>query len=320
MSDDYEILPPENNLIRLDDRHEAEFINPAAIYLLNLGSSASKSTMSSFLNIVARMLGYNTLHDCDWPSMRRHHLQMIIQMLKDSGKAPSTINTYLSALKGVAYEAWCLKQVDGDTLERIRAVKSVKGTRLPKGRALGRNEIRALLDCCLKDEKARGLRDLALMSVLIGCGLRRGEIVELDISSIITQERAFRVIGKGNKERYSFMPKSTWDNVQLWIEQCRGDGAGPLFARIRKNDDITTDRMTGQAIHYILNQRQVQAGIEKCAPHDLRRTFATMMMDNGEDIMTVKDSLGHASVNTTQRYIRHGHDKMKQAAERMTGI
>ena len=322
MSNKYEVIPAsENNRITsFGSEDDAKNINPAVMYLLSLEAETSKTTMDSFLNIVARMLGYNTLYDCDWPSMRRHHVQMIIEMLKNSKRAPSTINTYLSALKSVAYEAWCLKQIDGDTLERIKAVKTVKGTRLQKGRALLTDEIKALIQCCNEDCSAIGVRDKTILTVLIGCGLRRSEVVGLDMSSIIAQEKAFKVLGKGNKERISYMPPAVWENIQTWIGRYRGDGSGPLFPRIRKNEDVTSERVTSQAVHYLLEKRQIQAGIKKCAPHDLRRTYATIMIEDGVDIMTIKDSMGHASVNTTERYLRHGNDKMKKAAEGFKGF
>lgn len=306
----------------LTNFHEGDSLlqNPAVIYLVSLGSKSSRATMSSFLNIIAKMIGFNSLHDCNWASIKRHHVQMIIEMLKNSNKSPATINTYLSALKGVALEAWSLQQIDSDTLQRIKAVKSVKGSRIPKGRALQENEIRALMESCTGDKSAKGARDTALISVLIGCGLRRSEIVSIDIEHIITQEKAFKVMGKGNKERYAFMPDSVWNNVLSWIDNYRGEGSGPLFQRIRKNEDITNGRLTSQAILYILEQRRIKSGIAKCAPHDLRRTFATILINDGEDIMTVKDSLGHADISTTQKYIKQGHDKMKKAAERFSGL
>lgn len=60
-----------------------------------------------------------------------------------------------------------------------------------------------------------------------------------------------------------------------------------------------------------------QAGIEKFAPHDLRRTFASAMLDNGEDIVTVKDAMGHSSIATTQKYDRRGLDRLKKASQRL---
>ncbi len=67
-------------------------------------------------------------------------------------------------------------------------------------------------------------------------------------------------------------------------------------------------------MYHILNERRLQCGIDNCAPHDLRRTFASMMLDNGEDLITVRDAMGHASVTTTQKYDRRGDARLRRAA------
>ena len=113
------------------------------------------------------------------------------------------------------------------------------------------------------------------------------------------------------------MPAGTWLRLQTWIDQVRGEAAGPLFTRIRRFDTLTNDRLTDQAVYHILQVRQLQAHIARCAPHDLRRTFATAMLDNGEDLITVKDAMGHASVTTTQQYDRRGEERLRQARDRL---
>lgn len=291
--------------------------NPAVAYLISLGSRRSRQTMGSFLNIVARMIGYQNLRDCAWESMRRHHVQAVIQMLSDSDRAPATINTYLAALKGVALEAWTMKQIDTDSYQHIKQVRSVRGSRLPKGRALEKHEVRSLYFTCENDRSSKGLRDAAILGVLVGCGLRRSEVVALDMESVITRDRALRVLGKGNKERIAYVPDGAWQRLMRWVDEVRGEQPGSLFQRIRRFDDVTADRMTDQAIYHILETRRIEAGLEKFAPHDLRRTFASAMLDNGEDIITVKDAMGHASVTTTQKYDRRGDERLKQASRRL---
>ncbi|WP_387492640.1 tyrosine-type recombinase/integrase [Photorhabdus sp. RM96S] len=291
--------------------------NPAVAYLISLGSKRSRQAMGYFLNIIARMIGYQDLGDCAWSALRRHHVQAVLEMLRDAGKAPATINTYLSALKGVALEAWTMKQLDTDSFQHIKQVRSVKGSRLPKGRALDKKEIRALFFTCETDRSSRGLRDAAIMGVLLGCGLRRSEVVALSYENIICREQALKVRGKGNKERLSYMPASTWERLMKWVEEVRGDYPGPLFPRIRRFDDVTNNRMSDQAIYHILDTRRVEAGLDKFAPHDLRRTFASALLDNGEDLITVKDAMGHASVATTQKYDRRGDERLKKASQRL---
>lgn len=292
-------------------------VNPAQAYLLSLNSARSRQTMASFLNIVAGMLGAGSLQDCSWGALRRHHVLAIIELLRDAGRAVATVNTYLSALKGVAGEAWMLKLMDVESYQHIRAVRQVRGSTLPRGRALKREEIRALFAVCEADRGSAGLRDAALLAVILGCGLRRSEAVTLSYEDILPGERALRVQGKGNKVRLAYVPDGAWQRLLLWVDQIRGESPGALFTRIRRHDDVRTDRLTDQAVYHILQVRQRQAGLEKCAPHDLRRTFASAMLENGEDLITVKDALGHASVTTTQKYDRRGEERLQHARDRL---
>ncbi|MHA1081257.1 tyrosine-type recombinase/integrase (plasmid) [Enterobacter ludwigii] len=292
-------------------------VSPARAYLLSLNSPRSRQTMASFLNIVAGMLMASSLDTCSWGSLRRHHVMAVIELLRDTGRATATVNTYLSALKGVAKEAWMLKLMDVESFQHIRAVRNLRGSRLPRGRALPPEEIRVLFLTCEGDRSSLGPRDAAMLAVILGCGLRRSEAVGLDFSDVVTQEQALRVLGKGNKERLAYMPAGTWQRLQTWIDEVRGEKEGPLFTRIRRFDTLTNDRLTDQAVYHILQVRQCQAGIPKCAPHDLRRTFATAMLDNGEDLITVRDAMGHASVTTTQQYDRRGEARLRKARDRL---
>lgn len=289
--------------------------NPAVSYLASLGSKKSRQSMTSILNIVARQLGSFSLSACNWEYMRRHHVQALVAQLVDSGKAPSTINNYLAALKGVAMEAWTMGLISTDEYQHIKHVKSVRGYRIPKGRALSRAEISRLIGVCEEDTTAKGVRDAAMISILIGCGLRRAELVSLDYESILLRDQGLRIIGKGNKERMSFMPNSTWSRVEYWINEIRGDVEGPLFTRVRRFDDVTYDRLTDQAVYHILEERRKEAGLEEFSPHDIRRTFASTLLDGGQDIVTVKDAMGHSSIATTQKYDRRGDDRLKKASE-----
>lgn len=293
-------------------------LNPAQAYLIGLSSLASRRTMGSFLGIVSKMLGFSSLQNCAWESLRRHHVRGLLEMLAVSGRAPATINTYLSALKGTVREAWMMKLIDTESYQQIQAVRAVRGSRLTRGRALSPAEIHALFTNCEHDSGCKGPRDAAMLAVMLGCGLRRSEVIGLDYASILPQEQALLVRGKGNKERLAFMPETVWLRVFTWIETIRGESEGPLFTRIRAGDDVTFQRLTPQAVYHILNERRTHSGLIECAPHDLRRTFASMMLDNGEDLITVRDAMGHTSVTTTQKYDRRGDERLRRAADKLT--
>lgn len=322
--------------------------NPVTAYLISLESPASRRTMISFLGISARELmaartkgafkankiteeaaksmlaaldsksTKEIVHSFDWALITRPDIQVIVESLKNKELAPSTINTYLAALKGVAYEAWNMQLMDNDRYALIKGMRSVKGHRMPKGRALTTREIKALYAACQRDRTARGIRDAAIISVLLACGLRRAEVVSLDYEDIDFDLASLSVLGKGNKERVAFLADSSMEKLEEWIDEVRGEAPGPLFTRIRRFDDVTGDRLTNQSIQYILNTRREEAGIEnRFSPHDLRRTFASEMLNNGEDLITVKDAMGHSSISTTERYDHRGVERLKRASQRL---
>ncbi|MFM2484042.1 tyrosine-type recombinase/integrase [Celerinatantimonas yamalensis] len=291
--------------------------SPAVGYLISLQSKRSRQTMKSFLTIVAKILGYNTLLDCPWSSLRRQHIQAILEKLLSEGRSPATVNTYLAGMKGVMLEAWTMKLIDTESFQHIRQVKSVKGTRISRGRSLSTFEVQQLFKLLANDHSAKGIRDAAILAILLGCGLRRAELVALNYEDIEVARKILIVMGKGNKQRRSFMPDSSWLRLCTWIEDIRGEYSGPLFTRIRRFDDVTMNRLSDQAIYHILQTRQQEAGIPPFAPHDLRRTFASMMLENGEDIVTVKDAMGHASISTTQRYDHRGDGRLVRASQRI---
>ncbi|HGP4145021.1 TPA: tyrosine-type recombinase/integrase, partial [Enterobacter roggenkampii] len=190
------VIPPDGDFLPALTGGEGP-VSPARAYLLSLNSPRSRQTMASFLSIVADMLGSASMDACSWGSLRRHHVMAVTELLRDSGRATATVNTYLSALKGVAKEAWMLRLMDVESFQHIRAVRNLRGSRLPRGRALLPEEILALFSTCEDDGSSIGLRDAAMLGVILGCGLRRSEAVGLDLSDVVTTERALRVLGKG---------------------------------------------------------------------------------------------------------------------------
>lgn len=292
--------------------------NPALAYLMSLSSKRSRRTMATCLNLAAQILGYDGLHSYPWRELRRHHVQAVRERLSSMGRAPATINTYIAALKGVALEAWGMKQLDTDRYLHIKQIRPVRGSRLPRGRALEDPEITQIICTCENDKTVRGVRDAAILSILFGCGLRRSELVALNFEDVLWQEEAIRVLGKGNKQRLAFMPDGVVERLRTWIDEVRGDQPGALFTRIRRGDDVTSTRLTDQGIYYILDVRRQEAGVEKASPHDARRTYATKLFDNGEDIKTVMDAMGHANINTTQIYDRRGEARLKRASKRLS--
>lgn len=316
MSSDNVTLVNNGNAVGLS-MPKASSLNAAQAYLLSLNSENSRSTMRSNLNKIAYLLGSFNLNNCPWHQINRDYVLGVIEALKSEKLESATINTYIAAIKGVAQELWLSKKITTENYQLIKHIKQMKGSRLAKGRALSSSEIQLLFSSC-NDQTIKGIRDSAILGVLLGCGLRRSEIVDCSIGSFNEEEGSLRVLGKGNKERMCYLPQQSLTLLNLWLATVSGDNQRALFTRIRRFDTVTDDKLTSQAILHILNERRKQAGINAFSPHDCRRTFASMLLDNGEDISTVKDAMGHASIITTQKYDKRGFERLKKASNNLS--
>ena len=289
------------------------FNNPAVAYITRLGSLGSKRTVMSSLRIVAQMLGFAGIDSCPWQELKRPHILQILFKLSEKGLSPATQNSYLSSLKGVCEEAWMLELMSAEDYQKIYKIPSVKGSRLAAGRALEPAEVTSLMSACGTGCPA-SVRDKAIVALLIGCGLRKAEVISLLVENINWKESAFTVIGKGNKQAKCFMPAQTLAAIEKWLT-VRGKHSGYLFSRILKNGVILDTPISGQGITYILKKRGSAAQIDAFAPHDTRRTFATRMFESGADALIVQAAMRHSNLDTTRRYDFRGEKKLKEVSQ-----
>ncbi|MDC9603654.1 tyrosine-type recombinase/integrase [Xenorhabdus griffiniae] len=288
--------------------------NPALSYLLRLRSKKSQKTLRSCLATVSAMFGCSEPLSFDWPSLTRDTVQVVIQRLLNEHKAPNTINLILCAIKGVAEEARASRLMEADHYHDIKNIKRVRGSRVSRGRMLERSEVKKIFTFLDSQSTGAAIRDAALISLMFGCGLRRSEVAGLDRGHIDFELNKINIHGKGNKERINYMPPETAQRMHLWVDTVRGDHNGALFTRIRKNDDVTSDRITTNGIGFIIEQLVFKLSLKSFTPHDLRHSYASLLLENGEDILAVKEALGHASVVTTQQYDKRSIKRLEEAA------
>ena len=155
-----------------------------------------------------------------------------------------------------------------------------------------------------------------MLAVMMGCGLRRAEITGLNVTDWNEKDRTFTFVGKGNKQRKVFLPPTMLDPFKRWMN-IRGFDEGAIFPAIYKGNGehefFKIRNMLPSSINRIVQRRAKQAKIPDISPHDLRRTFATRMLEAGIDLFVLQQSMGHANLATTTRYDRRG-DKAKEKA------
>lgn len=294
------IVPAET--LRADEQ-------PVGVYLAGL-SASSRRTMTTALDTIARILTgdeESSAWEVPWHRLRFQHTQAIRSVLQEK-YAHTTANRMLSALRGVLRAAWKLGLMAGDDYQMAASVQSVRGETTPAGRALARGELQALLATC--DQTPLGVRDAAILSVLYGCGLRREELVTLNLTDYDRAAQELHVRGKGNKQR-AVPAGPVVPALEDWL-LVRGRQPGPLFWGLGNRN--TGRRLTAQAVYNMLEKRTKQAGVEPLSPHDFRRTYVGDLLDAGADIVTVQKMAGHADPATTSRYDRRDSRARHKAA------
>jgi site-specific recombinase XerD len=154
--------------------------DPAAVYLARL-APGSRRSQTSALNTMAGLLTGGRLgaQDLPWHEVRYQHTQALRAALADR-YSPATTNRHLAALRGVLREAWRLGLMSAEDLTRATDLAAVRGERLPRGRALSRGELVSLFASC-RGGSPSDARDAALMAVLYAAGLRRAEVVAIEV-------------------------------------------------------------------------------------------------------------------------------------------
>lgn len=290
--------------------------HPAAVYLDSL-SPGSVSTMKQSLDAIASMLtnGECDAMTLDWSKLRHQHTMAVRAALKRK-LAPATASKMLCALRRVLSEALRLDLIDPLDYAKAVDLPSIKPSGNLRGRALSADEISALMSVC-QNSDAIGLRDLALIGILRGGGVRRAEVVKLELRDFKPETGALEIrLGKGGKDRTVYLPDGAISLVLDWLE-VRGSEPGPLLCPIRKGGKIEYRHMNPDAVLKIVRRRAQQAGVESFSPHDFRRTFCSDLLDAGVDIVTVQKLAGHASPVTTAKYDRRGEEVKRRAVKKL---
>lgn len=305
------IIPSIDNKLVVIDAQPLDQ-NPAAVYLETLTPSGRRSQDNALRTIAQILTGVGDWRAVPWAALRFAHTAAIRQRLA-TAYAPATANRAICALRGVLKAAWRLGQIDAGDYARAAVIAPVNGYRLPAGRELSQGEITALMANCENDPRPAGARDGAIIALMYAGGLRREEVIKLDLEDYTPQEGRLIVIGKRNKQRTVYLVNGAARAMADWLA-VRGDQPGPLFLAINKGGQLGAERMTTQAIYNMLARRADLAGVRKFSPHDLRRTFVSDLLDAGADIATVAKMAGHSSVTTTARYDRRPEAAKAKAA------
>lgn len=224
----------------------------------------------------------------------------------DYGIEPAARSRKLSAIKSFyKYLTVRTKQLQENPVADLEYPKLRKS--LPK--YLTMSQASALLQA-VSGQNAK--RDYAILMLFLNCGIRRSELVGLNLSDVY--EDRIRVVGKGNKERFVYFGSACHRAIDAYMEERKKlvltDNRAMFGSR-------NGNRISVTAVHRLVEKALLKAGLDatQFSAHKLRHTAATMMLSGGVDVKTVQEVLGHENLNTTQIYTHIENTELKLAAE-----
>ena len=243
--------------------------------------------------------------------------------LEARGLAASTVNVRLAAVRKLAKEAAANGFLDAETAAGIDQVEGVKQRGSSVGSWLSRAQAQNLIEAPTPNT-LKGKRDRVALALLVGCGLRREEAATLTFEHIQQREGRWVIIDmRGKHGRIRSIPVPNWvkaavDSWALAISPLCGEdaGKGRILRGMNKGDRITHDTLSGRAVFDLASQYGAEIGVELKA-HDLRRTCAKLCRKAGGELEQIQLLLGHASIQTTERYLGTKQDLTNAPNDRM---
>ena len=217
---------------------------------------------------------------------------------KNLGISNVSIARQISSLKSFFNYLIKIKKIDNSPILNLKGPKQKKSLPRPIIADLAIEVIKEAKN--IDDEKWIGQRNQTILILLYGCGLRISEALNLNYSDITSND--YLVIkGKGNKERIVPIMDYIRDSIVNYIKVCPFEfsNSDPLFIGKRRK------RLSPRIIQYALEKIRVSLSLpETATPHALRHSFATHLLENGGDLRTIQELLGHSSLSTTQKYTK----------------
>src|SRR6266508_3010092 len=184
--------------------------NAAAVYIASLPADTGKRTQAQALRVIAQVLGTD-LERVNWGALRYQHTAAIRDKIAQA-YSPATANKMLAALRQTLKRAWVLGQMTAEQYSRAIELEPVTGETLPAGRELSTGEILALITTCQADSNTNaGTRDAAIIGVMYAAGLRRDEVVKLNVDNYDPETGKLILTGKRSKQRTAYINNGAAD-------------------------------------------------------------------------------------------------------------
>jgi len=274
------------------------FKNKFQDYLL-LEKNYSLHTVSAYLNDIGFFESFlsNTFDDDDLIRVNYNQIRAWIVSLSDDGLSNSSINRKISSLKSFYKFLLKIKQIASSPLLKHKALKAPKKLQIP----FSEKELDLVLNQIKYTDDFDGIRDKLIVDLFYTTGIRRDELIQLKIQNVDLSNSTIKVLGKRNKERIIPILPIVADQIKKYLSeraQLQSITDESFFFLLIKGVKLNNSFVYRLINYYFSN---VSEKVKK-SPHILRHTFATHLLNNGADINSVKELLGHSSLASTQVY------------------
>ena len=274
------------------------------------GRGASEHTVRAYVADLRALADYlGTDGEVAWGDVTLADLRAWLAAQSGAGLSRSTLARRGAAAR--AFFAWAHREGVIETNPALRLASARPAQTIPH--ALAVDEARVLLDTAMvraDSGEPLDIRDWAIAELLYATGIRVGELAGIDVDDVDLMERTVRVLGKGNKERVVPCGLPAVRAVDAWLTRGRarlGAESPALFIGARGK------RINQRQVRTVIHALASAAGVPDLAPHGLRHSAATHLLQGGSDLRSVQEVLGHTSLATTQRYTHVSADRLRSA-------
>ena len=274
------------------------FKNKFYDYLL-LEKNYSQHTVTAYINDIGFFESFlsNEFEDDNLLLINYNQIRSWIVSLSDDGISNASINRKVSSLKSFYKFLLKTKQIDTSPLLKHKALKAPKKIQIP----FSEKELDMVLNQIMYKEGFEGVRDKLIVDLFYTTGIRRTELINLKIQNVDLSNKTIKVIGKRNKERIIPILTIIEEQIKKYLSERSSikEVKESEYFFLLSNGVKLNDSFVYRLINYYFSN--VSEKVKK-SPHILRHTFATHLLNNGADINSVKELLGHSSLASTQVY------------------